>query len=117
MSPFNQAKPPFLPAMRFIGDIALTNPISITTTVPHLYGSGILARLIVPAVYGTWQANNLQQAITVTSATTFTMPIDATQFTPFVTPVAFVPVQAQVVPFGEITEIVTQAERNVLPYP
>lgn len=110
------AQPFFQPAMRFISGITQTNPIVVTTVGNHLYGTGLTVRLVVPVPYGMYQADGLTGEIVVLSPTTFTMPIDGTNFNAFMTPLGYQPTQSQVVPFAEDALILSQAERNVLPY-
>lgn len=118
--------PTFQRAMRNILTITQSNPVVITTTFDginpgdHSYDTGLIARLFIPPNFGMSLANNFLGPITVTSPTQFTMPLDTTSFDPFVVP-AFQPgnngTPAQVIPVGEINELLTEATQNVLPYP
>lgn len=120
--------PTFQPAMRNIFAITTTNPMLVTTTVDgtvaanHDYATGLIVRLKIPWLYGMEQAKDLYGPITVLNATQFTLPIDATTFDPYITPV-FVPgawfaqTPGQVVPIGEVNEMLTMATQTVLPYP
>jgi len=116
--------PVFQRAMRTILSITQTNPIVVTTTFdgtnpgPNQYQTGLIARLIIPSGFGMVQVNQALAPITVIDASSFSMPIDGTSFDPFVIP----PLEpghnatvAQVVPVGEINEILTEATQNVLP--
>jgi hypothetical protein len=63
------------------------------------------------------QANGLTGSIVVVSPTTFFVDIDTTLFDPFSIPMAASPhvdICAQVVPVGEVNEILTEATRNIL---
>ena len=117
MSPINTyAQPFFQPAMRFIADISLSNPMIVTTVGNHLYATGLTVRLTVPHNYKMTQADLITGEIIVLSPTTFSMPIDSTLFNSFSVPAGIIEINAQVVPFGENALSVAQAERNVLPY-
>lgn len=117
--------PTYQPALRFILSITQTNPLVVTTTFDgttagdNQYESGLIVQLLIPRGFGMVQLNQVTAPITVLTSSTFSMPIDATNLDPFVIP-AIQPgnfgTVAQVVPVGEITEIVSQATRNVLPY-
>lgn len=118
--------PTFQPAMRNILSITQAEEALITTTfdgiIPgdHDYLTGLIVRLIVPDGFGMVQANELYGPITVTSSSTFTIPINTTSFDPYVVP-AYNPghfgTPGQVVPIGEINELLNQSTENVLPYP
>lgn len=111
--------PVFKPAMRLIAAITNSNPMLVTTTFAHGYVSGTIVRLDIPPADGMQQADQSTGAILVTSPTTFTMEIDSTHYDVFAIPVSpppFVNTCAQVVPIGEINQILTAAVRNVLPY-
>lgn len=118
--------PTFQRAMRNILTITQSDNALITTTFDginpgdHQYQTGLIVRLYVPDGFGMVQVNGSYGPITVVNSTQFTLPIDTTNFDPFVVP-AFEPghfgTPAQVVPFGEINELLTEATQNVLPYP
>lgn len=126
---YAQQFPTFQRAMRNILSITQDKNALVTTTFDgvnpgnHNYSTGLIARLYVPDGFGMVQVNELEGPITVVNATQFTIPIDTTNFDAFVVP----PYQpgnfgtpAQVVPVGEISDILTQATQNVLagtPYP
>ena len=109
--------PTFQPAMRVISAITNANPAAVTTSFDHDYISGEIVRLIIPPGYGMTQANKLEGAIVVTGDDTFTINIDTTLFDVFASPgsspedLQF----AQVIPIGEINEILSAATQNVLP--
>lgn len=118
--------PTFQRAMRNILTITQDFPALVTTTFDgttpgdHQYSTGLIARLIIPNGFGMVQANQLEGPITVINDTQFTIPIDTTNFDAFVVP-DFNPggfgTPAQVVPVGEVNDILTEATQNVLPYP
>ena len=112
-------RPVFLPAMRIITAITQSNPIEITTSFNHLYLNGCIVRLDIPQADGMQQANQMFGPLTVTSATTFTLPFDSTLFEPFSIPVAPLPqvnTCAMSVPIGESNLNLDSAVQNVLPY-
>jgi hypothetical protein len=106
--------------MRLIEAISQSNPVSVTTTFAHGYISGTIVRLDIPSIDGMPQINQMTGTITVTGASTFTMPIDSTKFQPFSIPTSPIPAYAntcaQVVPIGEANEILSAAVKNVLPF-
>lgn len=110
--------PSYLPAVRDI--VAITNsfPATVTTSFAHNYLSGLIVRMIVPFNYGMSQINKLKGSITVTSDTTFTIPIDTTRFDVFVVPTEqpYQPLvnPAQAVPVGEDSDQLDQSFVNVL---
>ena len=110
--------PSYLPAVRDI--VAITNsfPATVTTSFDHNYLSGLIVRMIVPANYGMFQINKLKGSITVTSPTTFTIPLDTTTFDTFVVPTeqTYQPLvnPAQSVPVGEDADMLDQSFVNVL---
>lgn len=117
MSIFANPDPTFQPAMRIITAITNAFPASVTTSFAHNYSTGTIVRLIVPMGFGMLQANNLTGTITVTSDTTFTIDIDTTSFDTFAVPSenpGHYYTKAQVVPIGEVNEILTAATQNVL---
>src|ERR1700734_1201635 len=78
--------PIYQPAMRIIAAISNSNPVGITTTFNHQYVSGLIVRIDIPAALGMQQLNQMFGPITVTGNTTFTLPIDSTNFDLFVLP-------------------------------
>jgi hypothetical protein len=108
--------PVYQPAMRLIAAISNSNPGVVTTTFNHQYVSGTIVRLDIPAANGMPSLNQQIFPITVTSDTTFTIPIDTTNLGPFSIPMAspHVNTAAQVVPVGEITSTLAAATVNVL---
>jgi len=112
--------PTFQQAYRLITNITNAPIASVTTSFAHQYGDGLIVRLIVPKVYGMTQANNLTGTITVTGPTTFNIDIDTTAFDTFTYPGATPPPgtrePSQVIPIGEVNNILSQAVHNALPY-
>ena len=114
---FSNSSPVYKPAMRLISAISNSSPAQITTTIDHGYSTGLIVRLLCPDVDGMTQINNLIGEITVTGATTFTIPIDTTKFDIFAIPGApgahdFT--CAQVIPIAENNAMLSEAVRNVL---
>jgi hypothetical protein len=118
--------PTFQRAMRNILSITQAEQALITTTFDginpgdHQYSTGLTVRLIIPNGFGMTQANQLEGPITVVNDTQFTMPIDTTNFDAFAIPPrnpGNYGTPAQVVPVGEVNDILTMATQNVLPYP
>ena len=104
--------PVYQPAMRIVTAITLSNPAVVTTSFNHQYDSGIIVRLDIPSTCGMPQISGITYPITVTGLTTFSVPVDSTNFQPFVNNDC-----TCVVPVGEITHHIRDATRNVLPYP
>lgn len=100
---------------RLIASMTNAFPVSITTTFDHGYSSGLIVRLFIPAGIGMQLANTLYAPITVTSPTTFTMPIDTTKFDPYnVSNAWWLTSCGQVVPIGEVSDQLYQATVNQL---
>ena len=118
--------PMFQRAMRNILSITQDKNAVITTTFDgvnpgnHQYMTGLIARIYIPDGFGMTQINKRQSPITVLTPSTFSVDIDTTDFDPFVIP-NYQPgnfgTPANVVPVGEISNILTEATQNVLPYP
>lgn len=117
--------PTFQPAYRLV--TAITNALvpTVTTSFAHQYKTGLIVRFYIPTACGMQQLVRPLNfifpvyTITVTSPTTFTIPIDTTNFDQFLIPVSTNPhidIGAQVVPVGEDSSILTEATNNVLPY-
>lgn len=107
--------PPPKPAMRLIANITNANPALVTTTIPHNYTYGIIARLYVPSDFGMYQADQLFAPITVINETQFTIAIDTTQFDVYNNPGTNLQRTAMVVPIGEITSYYYSPFVNTLP--
>lgn len=108
--------PTYQPAMRIIIQITQANPAVITTTFDHDYLSGTIVRLYIPDGYGMRQADKHVGIIDVTSSTTFTIDLDTQRFDAFTIPATFPDSfqHAQVVPVGQINELLGLATQNVL---
>lgn len=113
-----QSNPYFLPAISDIASITNGFPAIVTTTFDNKYESLLIVRIDIPPQFGMWELNKKKFTITVTSPTTFTIPIDTTNFNPFVTfseqPGQPLVTPAQVVPVGEDASILTQSFVNIL---
>ncbi len=109
----------FSPRMSLIAAITLTENAVVTTTMAHGLITGEIVRLIVPPGFGMEQANNLVSSIAVLSPTTFVTGINTTTFDPYVVPAPnpHLPACGQVIPIGEVNQILTAATHNVLPLP
>lgn len=88
----------FIPSTLEITAITQTYPMQITCSInvvtqANTYIPGMLVRLFVPNSYGMYQANNLTGQILSVSGLTFTLNIDAQNFSPFVVPPAGLGVQ------------------------
>lgn len=123
---YAQQFPVYQRAMRNVLSITQDFNALVTTTFDginpgnHQYSTGLIVRLYVPNGFGMVQANQLYGPITVVNDTQFTITIDTTTFDAFVIP-SYQPgafgTPAQVVPIGEVNEILSEATQNVLPYP
>ncbi len=110
--------PTYAPAMRVVTAVTNSNPAVITTSFANGYVSGTIVRMVIPLGFGIELLNDQVFPITVTSATTFTIPLDTTAFGYGVFSVPANNEQyAQVVPIGEISSILTAAVQNVLAPP
>jgi len=113
-----QQYPVFQPAMRVITDITNAFPAVVTTSFAHQYSTGLIIRIILPTGWGMPEINQQSSDITVIDATTFSINIDTTFYTPFTTPVVdpYDLQNPQAIPIGEINSTVYLATKNVLPY-
>ena len=99
--------PRFYPRRRYITAITAANPAVVTLSVAHAFTVGEKVRLIVPAVFGMTQMNNLIATITAVNYTlnTITLDVDASAFTAFAFPTSAIGAAgitfAQVIPVGE----------------
>jgi len=116
---YNIPFPIFQPAMRTITAITNANPAQVTTSIPHLYQSGLIVRLIVPELFSMVQVSGLFGEIVVTGDTTFLIDIDTTTFDPFSVPYPLPQGYTcpQAVPIAEDNDSLAQAVRNVIPGP
>jgi hypothetical protein len=116
MACYANPDPLFLPAMRIVTNITRSNPAVVTTSFAHDYLTGEILRLIVPSIFGMWQANQQQGVIEVIDSTSFYIALDTTNYDTFAAP-SPMPEKytcAQVCPVGELNEMLTAAEHNVL---
>ena len=97
------------PARQTIVGFTFSNPGIVTTQEPHGYYSGLYVRLTIPVIQ--LITNNRIFLITVLSPTTFSLNVDTTNFE---IPMSFAGQSPQVIPVGEISEILDNAERNTL---
>lgn len=107
--------PPNKPAMRFLANVTNGNPALVTTTINHLYQSGIIARLYIPQDFGMYQANQLFGPIMVVNGTQFYIAIDTSTFDVYNNPGNNLARAAMVVPIGEITSDFSSPFTNTLP--
>lgn len=112
--------PEFQPAYRLITAITNARIATITTSFPHQFVTGTIIRLYIPQATGMGNLNQLFGTITVTSPTTFTIPLDTTNLNPFSLPGVYTSTNPQVdicalaVPIGEDSSILYAATQNVL---
>ena len=107
----------FFPRRRWITAITAANPAVVTTSIDHGYSIGDRVTINVPdANFGMTQINGLETVITAVTASTFTTDIDASTFTAFAFPTSAQAAagisHAHVVPFGEVSTILTAATDN-----
>lgn len=116
------AAPTFQPTYRLISNVTNGFPAVVTTSIPHNYLTGLVVRLYMPEGIGMDQANKLFGTITVINAVTFSIPIDTTNFTPFIVYAStqssnpHMDICALAVPIGEDNSQLYQAVQNVLPF-
>jgi|SRR5208337_290635 len=114
---FAVPNPIFQPAMRIISNITNADVVTITTTFPHQYITGLIIKLNIPIGFGMQQINQQFGPIIVTGDTTFTMQINSTYYDSFVLPAGNGPFQdPQCIPFAEVNSTFEGAKKNVLPY-
>lgn len=121
-----QTTPEFQPAMRQVTAITQANPVSVTTSFAHNYFTGDIVRIIIPTDirinagvvtirdFGMPEINQKYAPIVVTSPTTFTMPIDSTNFQALTIQAGSLQAP-QCVNIGEVNENIWGAEYNTLP--
>lgn len=104
----------FYPGNRVIANITAANPAVVTTLVDHGYTSGQIVRMNVPATCGMTEMNGLTATVTVLTAGTFSLNVDASAFTAFNYPLpAIVPfTPAEVIPMGDTATVLGGATRN-----
>lgn len=100
----------FLPPSNTITSITQANPCVITTGTDHGYLSGLYVRIILIGASGMQQLNNNVYLIVVLSNNSFTIGINTTNFDAFaLLDNNQVP---QVIPVGEVSDSLLQAEVN-----
>lgn len=107
----------FVPNRKIIQNITNANPAIVTVTEDHGYHPGIFVRIVIPYLGSMFQIDGKVFLIDILSPTTFAVPIDSTNFAPFVlAPLKDgVPIQqAQVIPVGEFITL-DNAVNNVGP--
>lgn len=114
-----QQYPVYQPAMRVIQDIVSNAESTIvTTTFAHQYNTGAIVRINIPLGFGMQEINQQYAPITVLSTTTFSMPINSSDFSLFTVPTSYPNNRqsATVTPVGEINSLLNSSVKNVLPY-
>lgn len=109
----------FLPRRRWITAITAANPVVITTSIAHGYAVGSRITVNNPdANFGMPEINGLRGTVTAVTASTITTDIDGAAFTAFAYPTSAVAATGvtppHVVPYGEVSTILTEATDNVL---
>lgn len=113
--------PEFQPAYRLITAITNGFPASVTTSFAHNFVTGIIVRLDLTQATGMYPVNQQIFPVTVTSPTTFTIPLDTRNLGAFALPSPTGSSNPQtnicplVVPIGETSNILYAATQNVLP--
>lgn len=115
------------PAVVTTGDVTFPGGIPTITPFINQYVSGTILRLVIPEGFGMslpsqTQGNVLTGQITVIDDHTFSINVDTTLFQPFILPSPItlkdgsmlLAQNAQAVPFGEESSMLTAAVRNVL---
>lgn len=117
-----EINPKFIPAMRCITAITNANPAIVTTSVSHLYNTGLIIRLRVPSACGMNGIDGGKYQITVIDATRFSIDVDTTNLQPFIIPPIlpapggvpdFFDICAQVTPIGQGDGYDNSYSRNV----
>jgi hypothetical protein len=112
--------PTFQPSYRLVTAVTNATQASITTSFAHNFSTGTIIRLMIPDATGMGVINQAFGTITVTSPTTFTIPIDTTNAGTFALPTSVqssnprVDICALAVPIGEDNSILYAATQNVL---
>lgn len=103
------------PESQIITNITSANPGVVTTAQSHGYSNGLYVRIDMqptPSLFGMTQVSGQVYLITVLSNTTFSLNSDTSNFDSFI---AITDPQApQVIPVGEISSTLANAERNTL---
>lgn len=100
----------FVPSSQTISSISNANPAVVTTSQNHGYSTGLIIRLYFPIKVGMDNLNNQAFMITVLSPTTFSIPVNSSNFN------VFSPKNTkqlpQVIPVGDIAKNVLEATAN-----
>lgn len=108
----------YFPRRRWITAITAANPAVITTSIAHGFVVGDRITVNVPdANFGMTEIDGLTGLVTAVTASTITTDINAAAFTAFAFPTSAVAAggvtHPTVVPFGEVSTILTQATDNL----
>lgn len=98
---------------RVVSAITQASPAVVTTTTNHNYKDGLYVRFYFPEDFGMSLLNGQVFLITVLSSNTFSIPIDTTAMDAFSVPMNSAQ-SPQVIPVGEISGTLINAERNTL---
>lgn len=109
-----QQSPEFQPAMRQVTAITQANPALVTTSFNHNYFTGDIVRIVIPIDQGMRQMNQRYAPITVLSPTTFSLPIDSTNFEALTIPANAVQAP-QAIPIGAVNSSTWLSQYNTLP--
>jgi len=109
----------FFPRRRWITNITAAAAAVITTSVAHGYAVGAKITVNLPdANFGMTQINGLKGTVTAVTANTITTDINSAAFTAFAYPTSAIAATGvthpTVVPFGEVSTILTQSTDNVM---
>jgi len=77
----------FVPGNKTIVNI-VRGRVTVVTTDPHGYASGLIVRFVIPPSSGIQNINNIMAKISVTNSTTFVVNIDSSTFDPFIQNIA-----------------------------
>lgn len=100
----------FVPNRQDISSITNANPAVVTTTQNHGYQAGLYIRLVYPVTFGMEQLIDQVFLATILSPDSFSIPIDTTTFEPYNSATSFQ--VGQVIPVGEISSTLANAEKN-----
>lgn len=107
----------YFPRRRWITAMTAANPVVVTTSIAHGYAVGSRITINNPdANFGMPEINGLTGTVAAVTASTITTDINGAAFTAFAFPTSAVAAtgitHAHVVPFGEVSTIVTEATDN-----
>jgi len=107
----------FFPRRRWIQDITVAAAAVMSTSVAHGYAVGAKITINNPdANFGMPEINGLRGTVTAVTANTITTDIDSTTFTAFAYPISAIAATGvthpAVVPYGEVSTLLTQATDN-----